>query len=204
MSVPVRRAAAPIPARAALAALLAAGALVAATVGGCGAPAGHLAVSPRPAPDHEPRVVVLPVKVPATVGDAARTGRTLATLYSTELLRSYEILDYDRFVADLAAREVPLAELLAGGAPDVAEEMRVDGILQCEVYRWQPGTPGFWFLGRKGQVGFHAHLTDLRSGSMIWSVNRVREARPDDTLPVALASVFEELSIAMPRLLSSR
>jgi hypothetical protein len=164
---------------------------------GCGASTAHLAVSHRHSPDSEARVVVLPVKVPATVAEPEATGRTLATLYSTELLRSYDVLDYERFRRSLSARGITVDSLLAG-APDVAAELRVDGVLQSEVYRWQPGTPGFWFLAKKGQVGFHAHLVDLRTGSVIWSVNRARETGPKDTLPIALATVFEELSAEMP------
>lgn len=165
---------------------------------GCAAPA-HLAVAHRHSPGSEARIVVLPVAVPADVPNPAEEGRTLAQLYATELLRSYEVLDYGRFRKELEARNVSLDSLLAGDASLAADELGLDGILQAEVYRWSPGKPGFWFLARAGQVGFQAHLVDVRTGSVIWSVNRVRATRPADTLSVGLAAVFEDLSAEMPR-----
>ena len=74
----------------------------------------------------------------------------------------------------------------------------MDGVLESEVFRWQPGQGGFWFLAKDGQVGYHARLVDVRTGSVIWSVNRVRPTRPGDTLAVGLARVLEEISKEMP------
>jgi hypothetical protein len=84
----------------------------------------------------------------------------------------------------------------------VLTELGVDGMLQSEVYTWTPGKPGFWLLAKQGQVGFQAHLTDVRSGSVLWSVNRMRETRPSDTLAVGLAVVFRDLAGEMPAVLT--
>ena len=164
---------------------------------GCSSTA-HLAVSHRHTPVAEARIVVLPVQLPEAFGGPGETGRTLAKLYATELLRSYEVLDYERFRASLDSRAITLDSLITGDAVTAADELGVDGVLQSEVYRWEPGKPGFWFLSKNGQVGFHAHLVDVRTGSVIWSVNRVRSTRPDDTLPVGLEQVFEEIAAEMP------
>ncbi len=169
--------------------------------GGCSAPA-HLAVAHRHSPGSEARIVVLPVSVPADVPDADEEGRTLANLYATELLRSYEVLDYDRFRVQLQAQNLSLDSLMAGDTQAAADKLQIDGILQSEVYRWSPGKPGFWFLAKEGQVGFQAHLVDVRTGSVIWSVNRVRATRPRDTLSVGMAAVFQDLAAKMPRSLT--
>lgn len=181
--------------RIALAGALLGGVLV---LAGCAETAQHLAVSHRHTPAAEARIVVLPVEIPAALALPPDTGRTIALLYSTELLRSYEMLDYDRLLANLQARKVTLEQLVTGQAPDTAEELGVDGVLESEVYRWEPGKAGFWFLAKEGQVGFHAHLVDVRTGSVIWSVNRVRPTRPDDTLAVGLGPVFRDLAAEMP------
>ena len=177
-----------------------AGALMAAVLAlaGCGGTTQHLAVSHRHTPDAEARIVVLPAGIPAALALPPDTGRTVARLYATELLRSYEVLDYDRLFANLQTRKVTLQQLVTGQAPEIAEELGVDGVLESEIYRWEPGTPGFWFLAKEGQVGFHAHLVDVRTGSVIWSVNRVRPTRPNDTLAVGLGPVFEDLASEMP------
>jgi len=170
-------------------------------VSGCSAP-GHMAVAHRHSPGSEARIVVLPVRVPADLPNADEEGRTLAKLYATELLHSYEVLDYDRFRVELETRNLSLDSLMAGEVRVSADELKLDGILQSEVYRWSPGKPGFWFLASAGQIGFQAHLVDVRTGSVIWSVNRVRETRPDDTLSVGLAAVFQDLAAEMPRALT--
>jgi hypothetical protein len=176
------------------------GALLGAALGltGCGQTTQHLAVSHRHTPGAEARIVVLPAEIPAELSLPPDTGHTVSRLYSTEILRSYEVLDYDRFLASLQARDVTLEQLVAGEAPDTAAELGVDCVLESEVYRWEPGTPGFWFLAKGGQVGFHAHLVDVRTGSVIWSVNRVRSTRPGDTLAVGLGPVFRDLAAEMP------
>jgi hypothetical protein len=165
---------------------------------GCGGSAQHLAVSHRHTPAAEARIIVLPVEIPPALALPPDTGRTVSRLYATELLRNYEVLDYDRLVSNLQARKVALEQLVTGQAPETAAELGVDGVLESQVYRWEPGKPGFWFLAKQGQVGFHAHLVDVRTGSVIWSVNRVRPTRPDDTLAVGLGSVFEDLAAEMP------
>ncbi|MBZ0268158.1 hypothetical protein K8I85_08375 [bacterium] len=165
---------------------------------GCGGAAQHLAVSHRHTPGADARIVVLPVELPDAPVLPPDTARTVSRLYATELLRAYEVLDYDRLLSNLATRNITLEALITGQAPDAARELGVDGVLQCEVYRWEPGKPGFWFLAKPGQVGFHAHLVDVRTGSVIWSVNRVRPTRPDDTLAVGLGPVFEDLAAEMP------
>jgi hypothetical protein len=160
--------------------------------------AGQITVSHRQVPKGEARIVVLPVGIPASAKDAAGQGRTLAALYATELLRSYAVLDWDRFERTLEQRKLAVDSLLAGTGEEVAKELGVDGLLLSEVYDWRPGKPGIWFLAKKGQVGFQARLVDLATGSVLWSANRVRSTEPSDTLPVGLARVFRDLAAEMP------
>lgn len=167
----------------------------------CSAPQ-HLAVSHRHSPGSEARIVVLPVHVPGDVESPQEEGRTLARLYGTELLRSYEVMDYSRFQAELADRQVVVDSVLTATTLQAAAEIGIDAILEAQVYRWRPGKPSFWFLAKGGQVGFQAQLVDVRTGSIIWSANRVRETRPDDTLAVGLSIVFQDLAAEMPKTLT--
>ncbi len=169
---------------------------------GC-APPEHLAVAHRHSPDAEARIVVLPVSLPPNLPNADAEGRTFARLYATELLRSYEVMDYDRLLAELEGPPADPDSLLEDEYLEAVAEHGVDGILRAQVYQWQPGTPGFWFLAKPGQIGFQAQLVDVRTGSVLWSVNRVRETRPSDALSVGLATVFEDLAAEMPRRLTT-
>ena len=159
---------------------------------------GQLTVSYRQVPKAEARIVVLPVGVPATAKDAAGAGPTLAALYATELLRSYSVLDWERFERQLTERKLEVDALLKGTGGDLAKDLGVDALLVSEVYEWRPGKPGILFLAKKGHVGFQARLVDVTSGSVLWSINRVQETEPGDTLPVGLARVFRELSGELP------
>jgi len=185
-----------IPRRAASLALVAATALA-----GCGG-TNHLVMSHRHSPGSEARIVVLPVVVPPTVAEPERQGRSLASIYATELLRSYEVLEFERFKRSLERRGLTLDNVVDGDGVEVVGTLGVDGVLVSEVYSWEPGTPGFWFLAKGGRVGFVARLVDMQSGSVIWSVNRVAETGPSETLAVGLASVFRDLADEMPRTLS--
>ena len=127
-----------------------------------------------------------------------------STLYATELLRSYEILDFRRFQKAMETRNLDLEEILKGDAgAEVANDLEIDGVLLSRVYSWKPGSPGILFLSKPGRVGFLARLIDLRTGSVIWSANRVKETRPADPLSVGLALVFQDLVAEMPAHLSS-
>jgi len=170
--------------------------------GGC-AHSDHLSLSHRHAPDGEARIVVMPVEFEEGIKVTQDEGATLASLYATELLRSYEILDFRRFEKVMTARGLDLETILENGAgAELADELGIDGVLLSRVYSWKPGVPGFWFLAKQGRVGFAARLIDLRTGSLIWSANRVRETRPADPLPVGLTYVFQDLATEMPAYLA--
>ena len=143
--------------------------------------------------------MVLPVVLPPAVATEG-LDRSLSSIYSTTLLQSYEILEYDRFEQILRQKSLTLDSLLVG-AEDVVvvEELDIDGVLLSEVYEWIPGQPGFWFLGKKGRIGFQARLVNLRSGSVVWSLNRVVATRADDSLSTGLGVVFKDLATALPR-----
>jgi hypothetical protein len=181
-----------------------AAALAAALAAGCAGPAEQLSIAHRHAPDGESRIVVMPVELADDIKIGPDTGTTLAALYATELLRSYEILDFRRFQKAMSAKNLDLERILGDGtgAP-LADELGVDGVLLSRVYTWQPGKPGIWFLAKSGRVGFSARLLDLRSGSVIWSANRVKAVAPGDPLPVGLALLFQDLAAEMPPQLSS-
>ena len=167
---------------------------------GCGTTTSHLAVNHRHLPRPDARIVVLPIALPETIESGDREGRTLANMYATELLRSYEILEYERFRRSLESRQLTLDNLLVDGQGlELLDELQLDGVLLGEVYSWQEGKPGIWILASPGTVGFQARLVDLRSGSVIWSVNRVSDTKPTDTLSMGLASVFRELAAKMPK-----
>jgi hypothetical protein len=170
---------------------------------GCGGPAEQMSIAHRHAPNGESRIVVLPVEVAESIKIGPDTGTTLAALYATELLRSYEILDFRRFQKAMAAKNLDLETILGdgSGAP-LADELDVDGVLISKVYTWEPGKPGILFLAKSGRIGFSARLLDLRTGSVIWSANRVKSTEPGDSLPVGLALLFQDLAAEMPRELS--
>jgi len=172
--------------------------VVAVTLAGCGG-TNHLVMSHRHAPDSEPRIVVLPVMLPPSFKEPDRQGRSLASIYATELLRSYEVLEFERFKRSLERRGLTLDNVVDGDGIEVVSTLGVDGVLVSEVYSWEPGTPGFWFLAKGGRIGFVARLVDMETGSVIWSVNRIAETGPSETLAVGLASVFRDLTDEMPR-----
>jgi hypothetical protein len=175
---------------------LAVGALAAA---GCGAHVDHLSVSHRHAPESESRIVVMPVELIKGAAATPDAGETLGSLYATELLKSYEILDFRRFRKQMEAKSLDLEKILdSGGSGDLAKELDLDAVLISRVYDWKPGAPGIWFLAKKGRIGFQARLVDLRTGSVMWSVNRVKETSPGDPLSVGLAQVFRDLAAEMP------
>jgi hypothetical protein len=174
--------------------------LVALAAAGCGG-TNHLAISHRLTPGREARIVVLPVKLPPEVvaAGAEDQDRTIASLYATQLLKAYQILEYERFVRDLQKRGIELDSILVNGiGEELTHELSIDGVLLSEVYSWQPGTPGFWFLAKDGRIGFLARLIDLKTGSVIWSANRVRETPPEDPLSVGLSFLFQDLIEEMP------
>lgn len=172
-------------------------------IAGC-ASTDQIVVSHRMVPKSEARIAVLPVTLPASEKKTAESeGRTIASLYATELLRSYEVLDWERLERTLGARNVPVDSLLGGAGPALAKELGVDALLLGEVYTWTPGKPGIWILAKKGRVGFQARLVDVATGSVLWSVNRVRETEPKDSLPVGLSRVFRDLAAEMPKGLTS-
>jgi hypothetical protein len=171
--------------------------LLSAAISGC-ASTDQIVVSHRMVPKSEARIAVMPVALPATEKAGAAEGRTIASLYATELLRSYEVLDWERLERTLAAKNVPVDTLLSGAGPALAKDLGVDGLLVGEVYTWTPGKPGFWILAKKGRVGFQARLIDVASGSVLWSVNRVRDTEPKDSLPVGVSRVFRDLASEMP------
>jgi hypothetical protein len=172
--------------------------LVALALAGCSS-TEQIVVSQRMVTKGETRIAVLPVTLPASLKAAPSEGRTIASLYATELLRSYEVLDWERLERTLEARHVPVDSLLGGAGPALAKDLGVDGLLLGEVYAWTPGQPGFWILAKKGRVGFQARLVDVATGSVLWSVNRVRDTEPKDSLPVGLARVFRDLASDMPQ-----
>ena len=163
----------------------------------CSTP-GQLTVSYRQVPKSEARIVVLPVGVPAGNKELAQAGPTLAQLYATELLRSYSVLDWERFERTLQERSLDVDALLEGNGGELAKELGVDALLVSEVYEWKPGKPGLLFLAKKGRVGFQARLVDAATGSVLWSINRVQQTEPTDTLPVGLARVFRDISGELP------
>jgi len=174
-------------------------ALVCLAFAGCGS-TGHLAVSHRHSPDAEARIVVTPVVIPKGAAAHPDEGKTLATLYATELLKSYEILEYERFERSLEKRKLTLDSILVDGAgSDLVNELGIDGVLLSEVYDWTPGKPGILFLAKDGRIGFQARLIDIRTGSVIWSVNRVMATAPGDPLSVGLGALFQGLASEMPR-----
>lgn len=169
----------------------------------------RMAMNHRRTPGQESHIVLLPVVLPAgakaQAGQAVddRDGRTLAALCATELLGNYEILDYERFKRVLATRNLAIDSILVNGiGKELSKELGIDAVLVSEVYSWEPGKPGFWFLSKEGRIGFQARLVDLASGEVIWSVNRVRKVAASDPLSVGLADVFADLAAAMPRNLS--
>jgi hypothetical protein len=168
---------------------------------GCGG-TEHLVMSHRHSPGSEARIVVLPIALPPSVAEPERQGRSLASIYATELLRSYEVLEFDRFKRSLERRGLTLENVVDGDGVEVVGTLGVDGVLVSEVYSWEPGKPGFWFLAKGGRVGFVARLVDPETGSVIWSVNRVAETGPSETLALGLATVFRDLADEMPRTLT--
>jgi hypothetical protein len=179
-------------------------AAAAVAVAGCGAHVDQLSMSHRHAPDGEARIVVMPIELVKGAASTPEAGETLGSLYATELLKSYEILDFRRFRKLMEAKSLDLEKILdSGGGAAVAKELELDAVLISRVYDWKPGAPGIWFLAKKGRIGFQARLVDLRTGSVIWSANRVRETEPSDPLPVGLAHVFRDLAAEMPSQLTS-
>ncbi len=184
------------PARATLAIAALATAIVA---GGC-AHTEHLAVSHRHSPGSEARIVVLPVELPEREDLPPDLGKTLAALYATELLKSYEVLELERFERMLTGRDLTLEAILTDGLDEeTVAALGIDGILLSKVYEWDPGKAGFWFLKKKGQIGFQARLVDLNTGGVIWGINRVVETPPAQPLSVGLSLVFADLAEKMPR-----
>jgi hypothetical protein len=177
-------------------ALAIAAAIVAA---GC-ASTERLSLHHRRAPGALGRIVVLPVAVPQDADDLPEgEGKTLASLYATELLQTYDILEFERFVRELEERSIALDSVLVNGiGEELRRELEIDGVLLSEVYSWQPGVPGILFLSKEGRIGFLARLIDLSSGSVIWSVNRVGKASPGEPLSVAMGRLFADLVSEMP------
>ena len=160
----------------------------------------HLAVSHRHSPGSEARIVIFPIGLPADQEHLPGEGRTLAGLYATELLKSYEVLEYDRFEQTLSRLGLSIEKVLTDGLPsENASEVGVDALLLSEVYEWDTGKAGFWFLKKKGRIGFQARLVDLGTGNVIWGINRVMETTPAQPLSVGLSVVFAELVDEMPR-----
>src|SRR5262245_3655333 len=172
------------------------GALVLSSCAGGG---GQMSLAHRQTLKTDARIVVLPVSIPTTIKEAKGQGPLFASLYATELLRSYPVLEWERFERTLQQRNLAVDSLLAGAGETLAHDLGVDGLLLSEVYDWKPGKPGFWILAKSGRVGFQARLIDVASGSVLWSVNRVGETEPSDTLPVGLTRVFRKLADEMPR-----
>jgi len=173
-------------------------ALAALGAAGCGG-TEQFAVSHRHSPLGETRIVVLPVHVREGIVAGKGEGKTLANLYATQLLKAYEILEYERFRHSLEKRQLSVDSLLVNGTgEELSVELGVDSVLLSEVYSWRPGTPGFWFLAKAGRIGFSARLVDLRTGSVIWSVNRVRETGPGDPLSHGVGLVVKDLIAEMP------
>ena len=168
-------------------------------IGGC-AHTEHLAMSHRHSPGSEARVVVLPVETPADAVLPEGTGRTLASLYMTELLKSYVMLELERFEKVLEERKLTVSQVLSGGLDaESLDELDVDGVLLSRVYEWNPGRAGFWFLAKKGRIGFEARLVDLRTGGVLWGVNRVVESPGGEPLSVGMGRIFADLALAMPK-----
>jgi hypothetical protein len=182
-----------------LVARVAALALVGSALAGCGT-TQHLAVSHRHSPSSEARIVVLPVETPASAELPPETGEDLAALYVTELLKSYEVLELERFEKTLERHEMTVERLLQEGPDEeTAADLDLDGVLLAKVYEWDPGKPGLPFLKKKGRIGLSARLVDVRSGAVIWGINRVVETPPAQPLSVGLSLVFAELVGEMPR-----
>ncbi|MEZ5064737.1 MAG: hypothetical protein R3B81_08360 [bacterium] len=169
----------------------------------CGGSVDRLSMSHRHSPGRETRIVVLPVQLPANVTPAEADGASLAALYATELLRSYEVLEYERFESGLDRLKIPLDRVLDGAEVAAMDSLGIDCALLSEVYEWKPGKPGILFLAKKGRVGFLARLVDLSTGSVIWSANRIRETEPSESLPLGLSAVFRDLADEMPASLAS-
>ncbi len=167
---------------------------------GCGGPSEISAVRHRHSPGREARIVVLPVSLPKELKLPPAEERTMASLCATELLRTYEILDLERFEKMLEEHALDLDDVLREGAGKiVADEMDVDAVLVSQIYSWKPGKPGILFLAKKGRVAYQARLVDLASGSLLWSANRVMETPALEPLPVAASRVFGILADDMPR-----
>lgn len=174
--------------------------MAAAAISGCGGSGELRAVSHRHTPSGEARIVVLPIGLPSILKMPASDQRTLGSLCATELLRSYEILEFERFERMLGERKLKLEDVLTEGTGKVlAQEMGVDALLVSEIYSWKPGKPGLPFLAKKGAVGYQGRLVDLASGSLLWSVNRVMATKPTEPLAVAASRVFGNLVEDMPR-----
>ena len=169
----------------------------------CGAHVDHHSASIRHSPGTEATIVVFPMKLPEKVKLGAGAEQTLGNLYATELLKIYEILDYDRFVTLLEERKLsPENVFEEETGRRLHEELGLDGVLVSQVYEWEPGTPGILFLAKKGRLGFQARLVDLQSGSVIWSVNQAIRTEPDDSLSVAVSRLCQVLVQEMPRSLA--
>ncbi len=144
-----------------------------------------------PQPKSDARIVVLPVMLPASLKLPAQDQRTLAALCATEMLRSYEVLELERFELMLEERRLTLEDVLDEGTGKVvAEEMGVDALLVSEVYAWKPGKAGLLFLASSGTIGYQGRLVDLASGSLLWSTNRVGSTEPNEPLSIAASRLF--------------
>ncbi len=138
------------------------------------------------------RVVVLPATLPRSVRRVEPS--TVANLLATELIREYDVLDLLRFEQIMMDRRFTLEDAFNTRAlPVVQDTARLDAIVRLDIYRFDPGTPGFFIMAKSGRIGIQVRLVDPSSGQVFWSMNRLAKVKAGSEFLDAATSAFEDI-----------
>jgi hypothetical protein len=147
--------------------------------------------------DYDPRIELRVVVLPALKMKSLNkvNERTISALFSTELLRTYEILDLIRFEQFISDRKFTLENAFSIKAQSVIQDSaQVDAIASVEIFRWDEGTGGIPIMGKKaGSIGMRLRLMDPFTGRVYWSVNRISKVSPNTEFLVCASKFFREL-----------
>ncbi|MBS1260987.1 MAG: hypothetical protein MAG453_00304 [Calditrichaeota bacterium] len=159
-------------------------------------------------PDYDPRITLRVVVLPAHTGASLRrvNARTVSAMFATELLRFYEVLDLHRFEQILSEQPLSLDEAFSAEAKQaVRDNAGVDAVASVEIYRWEEGTGGLPFLGRRsGRIGAQMRMMDPYTGRIYWSVNRLEKVGPGTDFLDRATELFRDVVLELADELAER
>ncbi|MCB2210651.1 hypothetical protein KQI52_00900 [bacterium] len=148
-------------------------------------------------PDYDPRIPLRVVVLPALKERSLKrvNERTVSAMLSTELLKLYEVTDLLRFEAALSAQRLSLDNAFTANSRETIRDVTgVDAVINVEVYRWEEGTGGIPFLGRKsGTIAMRINMLDPYTGRAYWSVNRLEDVKPGTVFLDRTTELFRDL-----------